>query len=159
MRLLVVVAIFVVILQSVQVHAWFLGKSHSQCHGGKPYYFGTTDLLCKLGRRSYRSAPSRFSLGLSHGWILYDGEYFEWGVSGLSYHYGSSLTDGERCKTQRESEPAGYSQLDKTCIEKCARSYRGKYGSYNLLTNNCHDFANKISEVLCNYTECPSWCQ
>lgn len=46
--------------------------------GGKPYYFGTTDLLCKLGRRSVR-APSRFSLGLSHGWILFDGEYFEWG--------------------------------------------------------------------------------
>lgn len=126
--------------------------------GGKPYYFGTTDLLCKLGRRSVR-APSRFSLGLSHGWILFDGEYFEWGVSGDSYHYGSTLTDADHCKTVRESQPAGYSQLDRACIEKCARSYKGRYGAYHLLTNNCHDFANRISEVLCNHTQCPGWCQ
>ncbi|XP_048752014.2 deubiquitinase DESI2-like [Ostrea edulis] len=153
---LVLCVTVVVLYLSGQAKAWLFGKSHSECQGGKPYYFGTTDLLCKIGRRS---APSRFALSVSHRWILFDGEYFEWGVQGHSYNYGSTLTDAERCSTERESQPAGYSQLDKTCIEKCARSYRGRYGPYHLLTNNCHDFANRISEVLCNHTICPQWCQ
>ncbi|XP_061162586.1 uncharacterized protein LOC133171798 [Saccostrea echinata] len=150
------VLIFLILHQSDRTDAWLFQKSHSRCQGGKPYYFGTTDLLCKIGRRS---APSRFTLSLSHRWIYFDGEYFEWGVNGQSYHYGSTLTDGDHCRTEQEEEPAGYSQLDKSCIEKCARSYKGRYGSYNLLTNNCHIFANKLSEVLCNHTTCPEWCQ
>uniref|UniRef100_K1RWS8 Uncharacterized protein n=1 Tax=Magallana gigas TaxID=29159 RepID=K1RWS8_MAGGI len=64
-----------------------------------------------------------------------------------------------RCSGGRENLPAGYSKLSLDCIKGCARNYRCHFGSYSLLGNNCHKFANRLSEVLCTRgTSCPSWC-
>uniref|UniRef100_A0A194ALC0 Uncharacterized protein n=1 Tax=Pinctada fucata TaxID=50426 RepID=A0A194ALC0_PINFU len=50
----------------------------------KPYYFGTTHLMCMLknGKKGKRSAPSRYTLQLDHRFIYYDGWYFEFGIFG-----------------------------------------------------------------------------
>ena len=72
---------------------------------------------------------------------------------------GESAHKSHRCSSSREDSPAGYSRLSLDCIKGCARNYRCTYGTYNFLLNNCHHFANRLSEVLCTTgTTCPSWC-
>jgi len=123
---------------------------------GKPYYFGTTKLFCgKKGKR----APSRNTWLLRHRWILYDGWFFEFGVtSNKGAQVGTVPKDGDKCNPRRESSPAGYGKVSRECLKRCALNYARKYGSYNVLFNNCHDFANEMSKILCNYSSCPSWC-
>lgn len=126
--------------------------------GGKFYYFGMIDFFCKFGCRLV-CVFSCFFFGFSYGWIFFDGEYFEWGVSGDFYYYGFILMDVDYCKIVCESQLVGYSQLDRVCIEKCVCFYKGRYGVYYFLMNNCYDFVNRILEVLCNYIQCLGWCQ
>ena len=124
---------------------------------GRPYYFGTTSLWCMVkGKRE--ASPSRPTWTLKHRWIQYGGHYFERLKSqGDVYRYGSP-SDSSHCSTKRESKPAGYSNLSIDCLKRCTDNYKKKYGSYHWLNNNCHDFANRFSDMLCSRTTCPSWC-
>lgn len=111
-----------------------------------------------MTKKGKRDAPSRGTKVLSHRWIQYKGYYFERINSGDIYTYGSS-TESDKCSTQRESKPAGYSSLSVDCIKRCTNKYQRKYGSYGWWGNNCHHYANRISEILCTKTTCPSWCE
>ena len=125
---------------------------------GRPYYFGTTNLWCMV-KEKREASPSRPTWTLKHRWIQYGGYYFERlkGSNGDLYRYGSPSYSRE-CSTERERKPAGYSNLSIDCLKRCTNNYKKKYGSYNFFTNNCHDFANRFSDMLCSRTTCPSWC-
>ena len=66
---------------------------------------------------------------------------------------------GGRCSESITGSPAGYSYLSANCVKGCARNYCCKFGTYSALSNNCHRFANSLSEVLCTSGHtCHSWC-
>ncbi|KAK3086345.1 hypothetical protein FSP39_017168 [Pinctada imbricata] len=131
--------------------------------GAKPYYFGTTSLLCmmtnaKKGKRD--SAPSRSTLRPSHRFIYYQGYYFEFGIGKQDLAVYSRTNAGSpRCSPKREGSAAGYSKLSVECLKKCTRSYEDVHGKYRLFKNNCHHFANRMSHILCNSEKCPHWCK
>ena len=80
-------------------------------------------------------------------------------MQGDSYATIARQRYGGKCSGSTESSPAGYSYLSADCIKGCARNYRCKFGTYSALSNNCHKFANRLSEVLCTSGHtCPSWC-
>ncbi|XP_061194201.1 uncharacterized protein LOC133202400 [Saccostrea echinata] len=145
---------------------WVWGKEGnnngcSKRDGAYPYYFGTTDLLCVIMeslKRGKRSAPSRGTLDLSHRFIEYRGNYYDF-LSNSKVSISKTRLWGDSCSGKKEASPAGYSELSPECIKGCARNYKCKYGSYNLLTNSCHHLANRLSKVLCRRgTTCPDWC-
>ncbi|KAK3086341.1 hypothetical protein FSP39_017078 [Pinctada imbricata] len=114
--------------------------------------------MMKYGKKGKRSAPKRHNLwSLSHSFIYYDGWYFEFGV-GKTHKavYNTRAVKSNRCKSRRDKKPAGYSTLSVECLKKCTKNYKGKYGRYRLLTHNCHHFANRISNILCNWKSCPT---
>lgn len=133
-------------------HLWLLVDPSK----GYPYYFGTTALFC-LTKKGKRAAPSRGTKDLNHRWILYRGYFFE-RLNGRDVYNRGFSTDSGKCSTHRESKPAGYSSLSVDCIKRCTNNYKRKYGKYGWWGNNCHYFANRISDILCNSKTCPSWC-
>lgn len=150
-----------------EAEAWFWGGGYNgKCqenHAGRqmyPYYFGKTDLTCLLldGKKGKRSAPSVNTWSWSHSYVKYRDSYFEFSNDNKG-HVGTVPLGYGRCSTSTSSSVTGYGVLSVDCIKKCAENYSRQFGTYSLLGNNCHDFANKLSEVLCNYNYCPSWCQ
>ncbi|XP_033746423.1 uncharacterized protein LOC117331696 [Pecten maximus] len=133
----------------------------------KPYFFGTTSLLCMTYsyyfRRSKRSARMPTMLPI-HSWLYYEGKYVEFGIYHnyrKPYNYSISIERpavGDKCAFRLDQTPQGYSSLGVDCIEGCARNYVRTYGEYRLFTNNCHVFLNRISKILCHSDTCPSWC-
>ncbi|XP_061194582.1 uncharacterized protein LOC133202725 [Saccostrea echinata] len=129
--------------------------------GAHPFYFGTTHLGCimrhgKKGRK--RSAPWRGPWDLWHRFIQYRGYFYDLKTNSM-VSIARSRLNGHVCPGARETYPAGYSELSPECIEGCAKNYKCRYGRYDFLFNNCHNFANRLSEVLCRRgTTCPGWC-
>uniref|UniRef100_A0A194ALC9 Uncharacterized protein n=1 Tax=Pinctada fucata TaxID=50426 RepID=A0A194ALC9_PINFU len=169
MRLSVITICVVAVILAMVYHSdarWWRKRypcSKKTSRAAKPYYFGKTNLWCmmKYGKKGKRSAPKRHNLwSLSHSFIYYDGWYFEFGV-GKTHKavYNTRAVKSNRCKSRRDKKPAGYSTLSVECLKKCTKNYKGKYGKYRLLTHNCHHFANRISNILCNWKSCPSWCK
>ncbi|XP_062573575.1 uncharacterized protein LOC134235458 [Saccostrea cucullata] len=150
----------------LQADAWWVRKwwgkrgNNRGCPargGASPYYFGTTKLSCI--KKFKRGAPTRGRLSYTHRFIYYKGKYFDF-LGNSKVAISNSRLAGSRCSGGREGSPAGYSTVSLSCIEGCARNYRCAYGRYSLWRNNCHDFANRISKVLCKRgSGCPSWCQ
>lgn len=157
---ILLLVVFVTILPALDAW-WLVGKNgnNRQCPrrgSASPYYFGTTNLACMINGKRKRRAPSRGVWEYTHRFIYYQGYYFEFSNRGIFVH--RNRIDSHRCSGGTESSPAGYSYLDVECIKSCAHSYRHNFGNYNFLSNNCHHFANKLSEVLCTRSSCPSWC-
>ncbi|XP_062607345.1 uncharacterized protein LOC134282015 [Saccostrea cucullata] len=140
---------------------WLVGKNGNSGNcpargGASPYYFGTTNLWCM--NKGRRGIPTRGVWELTHRFIYYKGLYFEFS-SDSKAHVSPNRLLGYKCSGGRESSPAGYSEVDVECLKGCARNYRCTFGSYNLLSNNCHKFANRLSEVMCKRgSGCPRWC-
>ncbi|XP_061194329.1 uncharacterized protein LOC133202505 [Saccostrea echinata] len=128
-------------------------------YGASPYYFGTTNLNCISSKKGKRGAPTRGRLSYIHRFIYYRGKYFDF-IGKSVVVISNRRLEGHRCSGGREGSPAGYSTVSLSCIEGCARNYRCQYGSYGLFTNNCHDFANRMSKILCKRgSSCPTWCR
>jgi hypothetical protein len=129
-----------------------------------------------------RRSPARSTLRPVHRWIFYNGYFIEFGagsgnigIKQIEHVYPQldnkqesvSLSNaniqalypknGDICSAKMESEVAGYSSVSLGCLHKCARSYVSKFGKYHLIKNNCHRFANIISDILCTGI-CPEWC-
>ncbi|XP_062621929.1 uncharacterized protein LOC134283493 [Saccostrea cucullata] len=121
--------------------------------------------------RTKRAAPERHVLAPTHRWIYYKGYFFEWGTdAGTKNRLFGLLNDAnsysiksgfpykaDKCNWMMEFLPAGYSSVPAECIMGCAVNYRTMTGDYSLLNNNCHHFANTISNILCSNI-CPDWC-
>ncbi|XP_078312609.1 uncharacterized protein LOC144619131 [Crassostrea virginica] len=140
---------------------WLVGKNGDDeiCprrSGAYSYYFGTTDLHCMRGKREM---PWRGIWEITHRLLYYRGYYFDFLDNSRAYILRSRRA-GHRCDGGLEGSPAGYSQVSISCLKGCARNYRCQFGDYNLLSNNCHHFANRLSFVLCRVRKgyCPTWC-
>ena len=72
---------------------------------------------------------------------------FEWGNGIRGYHYGPDVVIDD-CAVTWDEAPAGFSSCPIETIESFATGYRAKYGGYNLVTNNCHHFVNRVSLIL-----------
>lgn len=146
-----------VVCKCLQIVSYLIKHTFIDPSRGRPFYFGTTSLWCMvIGKRE--ASPSRPTWALTHRWIQYGGHFFErLNSKGDLYRHGSP-SDSSHCSTKRESKPAGYSNLSIDCLKRCTDNYEKKYGSYHWLNNNCHDFANRFSDMLCSRTTCPSWC-
>lgn len=152
------------ILRSIHItFNCFTTAKHIRCYffldpsRGKPFYFGTTRLFCMAkGKRG--SSPSRPTWALKHRWIEYNGHFFERLKNGGDIFSSNAPKDSNKCSSSRESRPAGYSSLSIDCMKRCTNKYRQRYGGYRLLSNNCHHFANRFSDILCSSSTCPSWC-
>ncbi|XP_048747519.2 uncharacterized protein LOC125659779 [Ostrea edulis] len=159
--LLVFIVVFTLLVHS---EAWWWGKrgNNRGCPsrtGAAPYYFGTTNLSCLSKQKGKRGAPWRGTWSYTHRFIYYRGKYLDL-LGNSRVAISSRRFGGHRCSGGREGSPAGYSEVSLACIEGCARNYRCTFGRYRLLWNNCHHFANKISQVLCRMgNSCPRWCQ
>ncbi|XP_062578459.1 uncharacterized protein LOC134278518 [Saccostrea cucullata] len=154
--------IFIVIFTIFRAEsdAWWIKKPCQYKVGASAYYFGTTNLSCMIRKvlKGKRSAPQRNNREFSHRFIYYQGKYFDF-MDTSKVYISNSRFYGDRCSGGIENNPAGYSTLSLSCIEGCARNYRCKYGKYKLFRNNCHDFANRMSQILCkNGSDCPTWC-
>lgn len=126
-----------------------------------PYWFGETNLGCLLGKngkRGKRTPTHRYTLSLSHRWIHYRGHYFEFIGPGSVVYSSISPFKAAECPPWQESRVAGYGVLSLDCIKRCTRNYEREFGAYNFVVNNCHVFANRISDMLCTASSCPSWC-
>ncbi|KAJ8299508.1 LOW QUALITY PROTEIN: hypothetical protein KUTeg_023568 [Tegillarca granosa] len=146
-RLALLALVFIILVLDIQdSEAWWWRRrtKSSNCNGGKPYYFGTTNLWC-IKKYKRGAAPSRGTWTLKHRWIYYEGFYFE--RLGNGEVYGNKPTAASKCSWRRESSPAGYSSLSVNCIKRCTEKYRARYGRYRLLSNNCHHFANNTTNT------------
>ncbi|XP_061170063.1 uncharacterized protein LOC133179290 [Saccostrea echinata] len=147
----------------VPLDAWLFWNENSQCparNGTFPYYFGTSDLRCMVAQpiEHRRSASSRYIWSWTHRFIQYRGKYFDF-LGNSEVKISSSRLNGHVCSGHMEKEPAGYSQLSLHCVEGCAKNYPCEYGKYKFVWNNCHQFTNRLSEVLCKSgNRCPLWC-
>lgn len=138
---------------------------HSQVHTNA-FWFGTQDLTCVLGiqfddlARDIRGrvpgwissirekrAARRTTLNPNHRIVYYKGQVFEWGTGSNGYHVGHQAVTRD-CPVKWEREPAGYSHCPLRAARNFIHGYRTRYGGYNLLTNNCHHFANRLSHLL-----------
>jgi hypothetical protein len=132
------------------------------------FYYGTQSLHCLAGfvisRRTgvYRRSadddhprrgstdgdpPRRSDFLYIHRLLRYRGRVFEWGGGSRGYHVGptESVLD---CPVTWESQPAGQSACPADRLVAWTAGYRRRYGAYNLLSNNCHQFANRAVAFL-----------
>ena len=107
------------------------------------YYFGTQSLLCVLREPVLYGSSSRFPWTPWHRLIKYKDYVLEWGVNGYSINFNRSLSS--QCPIKWEEEPAGRSSKSINEVDTFGRMYEYYNGGYELLTNNCHMFANDLS--------------
>ncbi|KAJ8317776.1 hypothetical protein KUTeg_004670 [Tegillarca granosa] len=147
--LALVFIILVLDIQDSEAWWWRRRTKSSNCNGGKPYYFGTTNLWC-IKKYKRGAAPSRGTWTLKHRWIYYEGFYFE--RLGNGEVYGTKPTAASKCSWRRESSPAGYSSLSVNCIKRCTEKYRARYGRYLItviiLPTSYHTFCANTPPVL-----------
>ncbi|WAR29384.1 hypothetical protein MAR_002952 [Mya arenaria] len=139
-----------------------------------PYYFGETSFSClgkKKGRKRRSNHPTRYTLKLTHRYLFYRGYYFEFGERGRKgpndLNVSTKKWGSSSCPSGKETSVAGRSKVTVSCLKKCAEKYTSRYGDYAVLSNNCHHFANRMSEVLYNDLNnerlygcsCPPWCR
>ncbi|XP_066295362.1 uncharacterized protein [Branchiostoma lanceolatum] len=117
----------------------------SNSAGSAPFFHGTTPLF----RR--RRDVSEVFICLAHRVLMFRGEVFEWGV-GASAWSRMVAWEGRRCPSDCAvswtRSAAGHSTCTREQAEFFAREYKSRYGSYNLITNNCHIFVNRLMNYL-----------
>lgn len=112
------------------------------------YFFGTQNLFCLYIRM--RDPPSRFPFAISHRLIYYRNAVYEFGPSGIDTHSLPDWKTATNCPVTWESTPAGNSTCSVQSLKEFLVRYSSRYGSYKLLANNCHKFANRVVAFLFN---------
>lgn len=88
---------------------------------------------------------------LSHRVVYYKNYAFEQRQPPKSYASVKDDWFGARnCPVTWESAPAGRSKSPISSVLEFVEAYQGKFGAYHLINNNCHHFANRLSEFLDN---------
>lgn len=128
-----------------------------------PFFWGFTTPSWCLGERQVVAnakvpyvCPWDF---LHHSWLLFRGSYFEFigdSNGGTVFANETAPFASHRCKHGIHKK-GGYSALGLTCLMQCSKHYELKYGSYNLLTNNCHFYVRRMMQIL-DSNKCPEWC-
>ncbi|XP_035685003.1 uncharacterized protein LOC118421666 [Branchiostoma floridae] len=115
----------------------------SNSAGSAPFFHGTSP----LSRRRRRAVSEVFQWSIVHRVLLFRGEVFEWGVGSKRESW-----EGRRCPSDCvvswTKSAAGYSTCTREQAEFFAREYKSRYGSYDLFSNNCHIFVNRLMRYL-----------
>ena len=116
------------------------------------YFFGTQNLRCVTGsgRKSRSVPPTRFGLALSHRLVYYRNAVYELHPSGVHTRNSPNWEAARRCPVTWEASPAGTSTCSSQALTIYTNRYINIYDRYNVLTNNCHDFANRLSAYIFN---------
>lgn len=124
-----------------------------------PYFFGTQNLNCVKGRTRRSIIPTRFVWDISHRLVYYRDAVYELHPGGVYTRTSPNWELANRCNVTWESTPAGTSTCSIEEMREFANNYVSNYGGYNLFTNNCHKFANRVSTFLfqsnCSHNEEP----
>ena len=107
------------------------------------YYYGSTSLW---GGKKGKRAIVRNTWTLRHSLLQFRGKIFEWGL-GKSKTYSMTRALGD-CKIRWSWGRKGESRCLLSDAENWTRRYRSNYGSYKLLSNNCHHFVNRLGRYL-----------
>ncbi|XP_022102610.1 uncharacterized protein LOC110985704 [Acanthaster planci] len=82
-----------------------------------------------------------------HTLVYFRGEVYEWGQGLLrSYARGTLGRDPHGCPIHWSLY--GQSNCTSSEVKEVAASYLSHYGSYNLLSNNCHSFTERLNQKL-----------
>ncbi|XP_035684837.1 uncharacterized protein LOC118421596 [Branchiostoma floridae] len=120
--------------------------SSSNSVASAPFFHGTTPLF-----RRRRDVNEVCTLCTVHRVLLFRGEVFEWGVGADDWE-NKVAWEGHRCPSDCQILWAGYVAGYSTCTreqaEQFTRDFKARYGTYNLFTNNCHHFVNRLMNYL-----------
>ena len=75
------------------------------------------------------------------------GMVFEWGTGVAGFHAGNEALVSS-CDVTWEDTPALNTSCSVDVAEEFTRNYRAEHGGYNLFSNNCHHFANRLLELV-----------
>lgn len=103
--------------------------------------------MLALGKKGKRSAPSRFTLSLTHRVIYYKDYIFETRPP-PQWHVGPEWDSTTKCPVSWENTPAGTSRRSVQSVIDFVNDYTRRFGDYNFLVNNCHHVANRVSAFL-----------
>lgn len=115
------------------------------------YFFGTQSLTCVVWNNLWKKdsiPPDRFTLAPKHRLIYYRNAVYEFGPSGVTTHNLPDWQDARKCPVKWDSAPASTSNCSVQSLKNVLAGYIGRYGKYNVVTNNCHKFANRVSAFL-----------
>ncbi|XP_013421963.1 uncharacterized protein LOC106181940 [Lingula anatina] len=115
-------------------------------------WFGTQDLACVSKIRAKRFV-FRSPIRIAHRLIYYRGLIFEWGVGNENSEKRYSYRDEPyvpHCEVRWEIWPAAESTCSIEAAKAFTRSYKSRFGDYNLFGNNCHMFAMRLAGMLKN---------
>ncbi|CAH1271867.1 Hypp4724 [Branchiostoma lanceolatum] len=120
--------------------------SSSNSVASAPFFHGTTPLF-----RRRRDVSEVCTLCTVHRVLLFRGEVFEWGVGADDWE-SKVAWEGHRCPSDCQilwaNHVAGYSTCTREQAEQFTRDFKARYGTYNLFTNNCHHFVNRLMNYL-----------
>lgn len=128
-----------------------------------PFFWGYTTPSWCLGESNVVRQPKvpyvcPFDF-LHHSWLFFRGGYFEFigdSHGGRVFVNETAPFASQRCRHGIHME-GGNSSLGLSCLMKCAKHYEQEYGGYNLLTNNCHYYVQRMMLILAS-NKCPDWC-
>lgn len=112
-------------------HLYFLGPQGE-------YFYGTTE-LGKGGKRVFTLKPK-------HSLLMFRGKMFEWGF-GTPKTYRMDRNPAQ-CSISWEFVSKGMSKCRLDQIEQWTQNYPNLHGGYQVTTNNCHYFVNRLMEHL-----------
>ena len=105
------------------------------------YFYGTTSLF-KGRKREF----SVFQWKLDHSLLMFRGKIFEWGLGDQKTY--KMNRDPSQCSISWSSGSKGRSKCLLSDVEDWTEDYPNEYGKYDLLTNNCHFFVNRLVKFL-----------
>ncbi|XP_066302974.1 uncharacterized protein [Branchiostoma lanceolatum] len=110
-----------------------------------PFYHGTTPLSLR------RSVDEVATLLPMHRVIIFRNMVFEWGV-GANDFADKVAWEGVRepsdCSVSWSGSAAGSSSCTLQQATDFSRGYKTRYGSYDLISNNCHLYVNRMMNYL-----------
>ena len=134
-----------VVVQYTSVRACYYPTQHQSNSGrNADYYVGEMSLWDAKGKGKRNVI---WPWTISHSMILFRGKVFEWGIDKTYYMKRSPSS----CKITWRSKKESFSRCTLRQVERWTRDYGAK-NNYNLLTNNCHMFVNRLAKYL--YSDC-----
>ncbi|XP_035689179.1 uncharacterized protein LOC118424633 [Branchiostoma floridae] len=110
-----------------------------------PFYHGTTPLNLR------RSVDEVGTLWPVHRVLIFRETVFEWGVGSDNFAdkvAWEGVREPSDCSVSWSGSAAGSSSCTLQQAMDFSRGYKTRYGSYDLLFNNCHLFVNRMMNYL-----------
>ncbi|XP_035663598.1 uncharacterized protein LOC118407249, partial [Branchiostoma floridae] len=110
-----------------------------------PFYHGTTPLSLR------RSVDEVATLLPMHRVIIFRNVVFEWGVGANNFEdkvAWEGVREPSDCSVSWSGSAAGSSSCTLQQAMDFSRGYKTRYGTYELLSNNCHLYVNRMMNYL-----------